>query len=368
MIIFNFLVLTVFYFLFNREIKNSRYLLLILLLIRCLFLDYYIIKSGNSYVGLLDDIVYYHYGTTLLNYTPYYLLIDNMEKLFSVAKGQHILYPFINFMIYYFFGTDILNMLYYNFVVFLLSLFIAKKIFQKIFDNEMLLLVFLNIYIIYPEFIAFSILNLKDITLLFLINVLLYFSYIFSWEKSFIQIIFNILGISLVLLLLCFIRFYLVILYVIAVITYFVAVIKLKFKLQHIYLIMLLIIMIKLPQFYRFALSPFIINIAKDYYFYRIPALINWCFIFPFILYALCTCRNNRLCFLGVFFTVVSSFYLFLGADVGINGSRQRLFLEVIYNIYLSFAMYKIYTEKAITIFNYKIYFKKYNENIIINS
>lgn len=366
MIIFNFLVFIIFYFLFRNEIKKSHYLLLVFFIIRLLFLNYYIIN--NNYVGLLDDIVYYHYGTSLLPYTPYNLLIDNINKLFIVAKGQHILYPFINFIIYYLFGANIFNMLCYNFVIFLLSLYVAKKLFNKIFNNEILLLLFLNIYLVYPEFIAFSILNLKDITLLYLINLLLYFSYIFSLKKHYIKIIFNILGICLVLLLLCFIRFYLPILYIIAVGIYLIFVKKLKFKLHYIYLAMFLIIMIKLPQFYRFALSPFVSNIANDYYFYKIPALFNWFFIFPFIFYALCTCKNEKLCFLSIFFSVASSFYLFFGDSVGINGSRQRLFLETIYIIYFSFAMYKVYKEKAITIFNYKIYFKSYNENIIINS
>ena len=351
MITYILLVSLLFYYLFYKEIKDTHYILLLLLICRLMYLIYYISVQDN-YIGLSDDFVYYSVGSDLLRDTPYELFTYDMRLAYILSMGQHILFGVLNFLVYYYFGQNIFNMLLFNFVIYILGLYIMKLLVFKLTNNNRLTVLFTCVYLVYPDFIALSILNLKEYVVL-LLFVLVCFSTvnIFTSRGKSVVIICKLLLLITALNFIFYIRFYLIVLYLVSIAIY--VLVKCRVISLKIFLIFSMLMLLPfLKGLYDFMFSPFFLTVDPQYYFYKLPAFFNWLIIFPLTFYGFIRKFNKiELLWLIIFTFVILLFYGLFGAPAGLVGPRQRLFIEPIYVLFFSYAILLIFDEKKITCF-----------------
>lgn len=332
-----------FLILFWNDVMESKYILLLTFLIRLFFIVIIYYYIDYSKIALSDDLVYYYNAGVLMKYTFHELFFTQASYIILIVSGGfHVLYYVINYIIYSLFGHDIKNMLLYNFSILICAMFIMKKLLDSIDVDSKFKQIFLLTFLLYPSFIAWGILNLKDFTLLTIFAMLVYSSQKILYNRtSRANIVLNILAILSMLLLLLVIRFYLVGLYFIALASYFITN-KNKFMYRMFITSSLVITLVTISSFYHFALSPFFMTVEDSYFFYKIPAFFNLFIFFPVTYYGLIKqLKKNNLYFIQVLLIVIFVFFSMLGGGI-ISGPRQRIFIEPFYILFFVYGLYAI--------------------------
>ena len=340
MITYVFFMLVLFYVLFYKEILATYYLLFVIFVIKLTFILIYYYQ--NEYVGLMDDFTYYKHGKALLIYTPEQLLFSNAINLLFMLSGSHFLYTFLNHCVYYFFGDNIMNMLLFNLFVFVMIGYFGKKIYSDVFNASRCIPVFCIIYFLYPDMWAFGYLNLKDFVVALLLAIQIYCTLVISKPNGKVyNKVFCFIFIVLTLFLLLFIRYYTILLYLLSV-TLWMTYKYYDWKFTKIQLAFAIVFTPFIIGFYDFAISPFFLTVNPSYQFLQIPALINWFLLYPILLLGLIKLikDNNKKAMLLVFYmNCTCAFYAILGFSVGISGPRQRVFVEFIYVILITYGI-----------------------------
>lgn len=303
----------------------------------------------------LDDWKYLKGGEMLLNTgVGVSNIADNWALLLSIGGGKHVLYYLYNTYAFRLFGVGYYAPVALNIILTIMIAFLGARLatqeFGLSYKQGKLFYLFL---LFQPDILAWSnIMNGKDILIL-LLHVLLLQAVALLYRKRLLYAF--LVGVPIVMIL-AFLRFYVPILFVVALLLSTVLSGRIRIKDRILYLllgsILTGVILSWIGQeglqfatsriqahfvnpfygFLRMLLTPIPFNTAPSYAFLDIPALFHWLLV-PFVILGVYSLRKRQGVFIGFFLVYVFVFISLYAVFGELQGPRHRIQLDYAFAI-----------------------------------
>jgi hypothetical protein len=342
------------FFIIYRVTKNVALSYLLSFLKAIFFLVYFF--SLENIFTLSDDLAYFKTALSLYQSDFSFMsLFNDFASDFKTQMGsRHILYILQNLIAIKVIGVYYFSPVAINIILIYLAAWFAYKILRELGFQQKAASIFFIFFAFHPEMLSWSILNIKDFLIIFLVNATIYL--ILRIDKYGLTIA-RVCGLPIMFWLLYHSRFYLLFFLLVSYIMY--RILLWYFSLRDVYLKILLIyfgalllpvILIFLHQAYsyeydifisyfsnpligviRFLLSPVPFLQSPEYNFILPAAVWHW-LIAPFFVWGIIVAVRNIksspfILFLLLYLVCLTLFY---GSFAELQGPRHRLQLALV--------------------------------------